>query len=111
MRFFHHAKYNFIAVEKLAWSITGAIILPGLLLLAFRGLNYSVEFTGGTLIQVGANAAVDFGQVRSALEKNGVDAPELQAFGSTGHEFMIRARVGEASGQVDVNNTQVTLQA
>ena len=111
MRFFHHAKYNFISVERWAWSITGAIILPGIVLLAARGLNYSVEFTGGTLIQVGTEKPVQFGPVRAALEKAGMDAPELQAFGTSGTEFTIRARVGETGSAVDANNTQLTLQA
>ncbi|MGB7212072.1 MAG: protein translocase subunit SecF [Gemmatimonadales bacterium] len=111
MRFFHHANYNFIAVERWAWSITGAIILPGLVLLGFRGLNYSVEFTGGTLIQVSTTKPVDFGPVRAALDRSGMDAPELQSIGTTGTEFSIRARVGETGKAVDANNTQLTLAA
>jgi preprotein translocase SecF subunit len=111
MRLFQHAKYDFISVEKLAWTLTGAIILPGLLFLGFRGLNYSVEFTGGTLLQVTTDSVADFGRIRAALDAAGVVGAELQAFGTSGHEFIIRARVGESTGTVDANNTQLTIQA
>ncbi|HEU4763269.1 MAG TPA: protein translocase subunit SecF, partial [Gemmatimonadales bacterium] len=109
MRLFHNASYDFISVERWAWSITAAIILPGLIMLGVRGLNYSVEFTGGTLIQVGTDAPADFGKVRSALDGAGIHGAELQAFGTSGQEFIIRARVGESTGEVDANNTQLTI--
>ena len=111
MRFFQHAKYDFISVEKLAWSLTGAIILPGLIFLGIRGLNYSVEFTGGTMIQVDTDSPADFGKIRTALDAAGVKGAELQAFGTSGQEFIVRARVGESTGTLDANNTQLTIGA
>ena len=97
IRFFANANYDFIGVRKYAYGITAAIILPGMILLAFTGLNYSIEFTGGTLVQIEATGVTppDPGAVRSALDAGGVRGAEVQNFG-TDREFVIRARLSEA---------------
>ncbi|HYL89814.1 MAG TPA: protein translocase subunit SecF [Burkholderiales bacterium] len=53
-----------------------------------RGLNYSVEFTGGTLIEVAYQEAAKVDGIRQALEKAGYKA-EVQNFGSS-REVLIR---------------------
>jgi preprotein translocase subunit SecF len=107
-RFFAHANYDFIGVRKYAYAVTAAIILPGLLFLALRGLNYSIEFTGGTLLQIKANGPVNVGAVRSALDGQGIHGAEIQQFG-TQTEYVIRARVAKAG--TDANDTQATASA
>lgn len=107
-RFFAHANYDFIGVRKYAYAVTAAIILPGLLFLAIRGLNYSIEFTGGTLLQIKAKSAVNVGAVRSALDGQGIHGAEIQQFG-TQTEYVIRARVAKAG--TDANDTQATAAA
>ena len=57
MRLFANAKYDFLSRRKIAYLITVALTIPGLLVVLFRGLNYSVEFTGGTLMQVESQEA------------------------------------------------------
>ena len=51
-RFFANANYDFIGFRKYAYGLTAAILVPGLIFLAIFGLHYSIEFTGGTLVQV-----------------------------------------------------------
>ena len=104
-RFFAHANYDFIGVRRYAYAITAAIILPGLLFLLVTGLNYSIEFTGGTLLQITAKQAVDVGAVRGALDRQGIHGAEIQQFGSA-NEYVIRARVAKAG--TDANDTQAT---
>ena len=108
MRLFHHANYDFIRVQKWAWIATAVFILPGLVVLGWRGVNYSVEFTGGTLVQVQADQRPDFGQLRQALDAQGLHGAELQAFGSE-QQFVIRARTAIAG--TDADNTGLTRQA
>src|SRR5947208_3555127 len=50
--------------------------------IAHRGLNLSIEFTGGTLIEVGYKESADVDAVRRALEQAGYKA-EAQNFGSS----------------------------
>jgi preprotein translocase subunit SecF len=56
--------------------------------LAVKGLNFSIEFTGGTLIEVSYPQATDVQQIRGALEKAGYKA-EVQNFGSS-RDVLIR---------------------
>jgi preprotein translocase subunit SecF len=108
MRLFANAKYDFLNRRKIAYMITLALTVPGLLVVLFRGLNYSVEFTGGTLIQVETRKPVDVGAVRSALVERGIEGPEIQTFGSD-RELVIRARVAKEG--TDANDTQATAAA
>ena len=66
--------------------------------LAVRGLNFGLDFTGGTLIEVGYEQAVDLQQVRSALDKAGFGDAVVQHFG-TAKDVLVRLapREGEES--------------
>ena len=92
IRFFANANYDFIGFRKIAYGLTALVIIPGMILTAIRGINYSIEFTGGTLVQVVTRQAVDVAAVRSALDRGGVRNAEIARFG-TGNEFVIRARL------------------
>jgi preprotein translocase subunit SecF len=108
MRLFANANYDFLSRRKIAYLITLALTIPGLLVVLTRGLNYSVEFTGGTLMQVESQKAVDVGAVRSALAERGIEGAEIQTFGSD-RELVIRARVAKQG--TDANDTQATAAA
>jgi preprotein translocase subunit SecF len=108
MRLFANANYDFLGYRRIAYGLTVAIMLPGLLLLLIRGVNYSVEFTGGTLVQVQTEQPVDVGAVREALAARGIDGAEIQTFGSD-RELAIRART--AVEGTDANDTQATASA
>ncbi len=107
IKVFEHADYDFIGLRRLAYIISAILIVPGLLLLPIRGLNYSIEFTGGTLVQVSANRDVDIGTMRSALSQGDL-AAELNRFGGS-REFVVRARLSEgavgAVGEMEAQRT------
>jgi preprotein translocase subunit SecF len=93
IRIFAGANYDFISLRRFAYALTAAITIPGLLLLALRGPNYSIEFTGGTLVQITAlRDGMGVAQVRQALERGGLRGSELSTFGSD-REFVIRTRL------------------
>ncbi len=98
VRFFANANYDFIGVRKYAYAVTAAVMIPGLILLGISGLNYSIEFTGGTLVQITTvgEKPIDAGQIRSALDAGGLRGAEVQNFGSD-REFVVRARLGETA--------------
>ncbi len=77
-------------------------------MLALRGLDYSIEFTGGTLVQVASRVPVNVGQLRAALDQNGVPGAEIQSFGAPG-EYLIRARLNQDGA--DADNTEATVVA
>lgn len=94
-RLFANAKYDFVALRRRAYGVTLAIIVPGLILLAARGVTYGIEFTGGTMLQLRTDAPVGTAAIRSALERGGLGGAEIQRFGSD-RDYMIRARLAGA---------------
>lgn len=97
LRLFADAHYDFVALRRWAYLISGVFILPGLLLLLVRGLNYSIEFTGGTLAQIETKQPVDEGVLRAALTSGGLPGAEVRQFGSP-TEYAIKARLVVAEG-------------
>jgi preprotein translocase subunit SecF len=108
LRLFGNAHYDFIGVRRFAYGVTAALLLPGLLFLLIKGLNYSIEFTGGTLLQVQSQKPVNVGDLRSGLDREGLHGAEIQNFGAQ-NEYVIRARVAKPGG--DANDTQATAEA
>jgi preprotein translocase subunit SecF len=76
--------------------------------LIIQGLNYSIEFTGGTLLQVQSKKPVDVAQLRTGLDREGIHGAEIQNFGAE-NEYVIRARVAKPGS--DANDTQATAEA
>jgi protein-export membrane protein SecD/preprotein translocase SecF subunit len=102
LSFFSRARWDFIALRRRAYALSALFILPGLLLLALRGATYSIEFTGGALIQIETTQPVGTAAVRSALEAGALGAAEIQSYGSD-RGFVIRARLDEeGAGEGDL---------
>ena len=92
LRIFHNTKFEFVKHWRIAAGLTVAFIAAGLVTFAITGgVNYSIEFTGGTLMQVQFKQAPDVAVVRSTLDKAGISGSEIQQFG-TATEYTIRAR-------------------
>jgi len=96
IRLFANANYDFIKWRRYAYTLTALIIIPGLVLLAFKGLNYSIEFTGGTFIQVETAHPVQTAELRADLDAAGIHGADIQLFGSD-TTYSIRARLGEGA--------------
>jgi len=73
---------DFMAMRKPAVMVSLALILISLISLGVRGLNLGIDFTGGTLIEVGYQEAADLNEVRGALADSGFDDAIVQHFGS-----------------------------
>src|SRR3989454_89843 len=109
IRLFANANYDFIKWRRWAYGITAAVIIPGFSLFLIRGLNYSIEFTGGTLIQVQTPEPVGPERIRGALDAAGIRDAEIQQFGAA-NEYVIRARIGRADAVVE-GSTETTAAA
>src|SRR5205823_5491213 len=90
LRILHDTNYDFIRWWKVMAAITTAFILLGLGSLAIKPPNYSIEFTGGTLMQLQFTQPPDVGEIRSALDDAGIRGAEIQQFG-TNRDFTVRA--------------------
>jgi preprotein translocase subunit SecF len=75
--------------------------LAAVFFLATRGLNFSIEFTGGTLIEVGYQQSADVDAIRTSLDRAGYKA-EVQNFGSS-REVLIRMHIEKNQSSADLS--------
>lgn len=95
-RILHDTTYDFIRWWRMAAGITIAFTVIGLGVLAFQGgFVYSVDFTGGALVQLKFNQPPDVAALRTALERDGRKI-ELQQFGSP-TDYIVRTQQGDTT--------------
>jgi preprotein translocase subunit SecF len=81
--------------------ISVVTFLAAVLFLATKGLNFSIEFTGGTLIEVGYSQPAEIERIRSTLADAGYKA-EVQNFGSS-REVLIRMHLEKNQSSADLS--------
>jgi preprotein translocase subunit SecF len=90
MEFFKkETAFDFMGQRRFAVGLSGIVIVLSLVLLLTRGLSFGVDFTGGTVIEVGYPQAMDLGAVRGKLAEAGFDDAQVQHFG-TARDVLIR---------------------
>lgn len=109
LRIFHGTNYDFIRPWRIAVGLTIAFIAIGLVYLGIHGINKSIEFTGGTLMQLEFTQPPDVGQIRATVDAAGFPHSEIQQFGSP-REFTVRAAGHDAAAGTAVENTARQIQ-
>ncbi|HSM69121.1 MAG TPA: protein translocase subunit SecF [Xanthomonadales bacterium] len=75
-------RIDFMGKRHLAMVLSGIAIIVAVTMLPVRGLNFGLDFTGGTLIEVQYPSAPDVGEVRANLASAGLDRALVQTFGA-----------------------------
>ncbi len=96
LRIFHSTRYDFIKYWRHAAIITIAFIVVGLSVLVVGGPHYSIEFTGGTTMQVEFAKAPNPDVIRSTVDRAGFSGSTIQQFGSP-TEYTINAQAKSGS--------------
>ena len=92
MEFFGKAtSFPFMATRRIWYTLSVILVIGSLALFFTRGLNLSVDFTGGSIVEATYPGVADIEKVRTALEGAGFHEPVVQAFGNS-HD--ISARLG-----------------
>ncbi|WP_373332524.1 protein translocase subunit SecF [Thiopseudomonas alkaliphila] len=73
---------NFMGVRHVAFALTVLLTLASLASLAVKGLNFGLDFTGGTLIELQYEQAADLNKVRDQLHSGGYADAVVQSFGA-----------------------------
>jgi preprotein translocase subunit SecF len=113
MRFFKDASYEFLEKRRKAYVVSGVAIALGLAAMVLNTfalgswLNYGVDFTGGTLVQVRFDGEVTAGEIREAL--GGAQAPSITRFGAD-NEYTIRAPLPEDTDDLETVSREIRAQ-
>lgn len=82
MKYNYDKVYNFMALSKMTFFMSVALILFSAFTLATKGINFGLDFTGGTLIEVHYEEPADLESIRAALASGGFEGAVVQHFGS-----------------------------
>lgn len=101
---------EFMKYRKIAMGISAALIIISIVALLTKGLNYGIDFTGGTEIQVAFSETVQTDEVRSAISPLGLADAVIQNIGEAGdNEFLIRTPVEGDSGDETAKQMEAAL--
>jgi preprotein translocase subunit SecF len=90
MEFFHKVtRFPFMNTRKVWYGLSALLIVSSLALVAIRGLNLGVDFTGGVTVETNFAQAPNIDALRAALDKAGVRSAQVQAFGSS-RDILVR---------------------
>ena len=98
MRLIKETHINFIAQRRWAMVLSLSLVVIGLASVAIhKGFNTSIDFAGGTLVEVRFDPPVPLEEVRAVVERAGFDGAEVTNFGGE-EEVLIKVKaIGEAA--------------
>ncbi|MFQ6673527.1 MAG: protein translocase subunit SecF [Fidelibacterota bacterium] len=90
MKFLKETHVNFLSMRKYGFGISGTVILAGLVSLLLKGgPALSIDFQGGTLVQIRFEKEVNIPTIREGLATLNLGKSDIQTFGDP-HEILIR---------------------
>jgi preprotein translocase subunit SecF len=97
---------NFIKYKKIATVFSALLLIGSIAAITIKGLNLGLDFTGGTLVQVGYENDADLNAIRDTLNEAGYKKAVAQPFG-TSKDVMIRLAPVAGKDAVEIGNNVV----
>ncbi len=85
--------FDFMGFRKVASVVSIVLVLASIVLMGVRGLNFGMDFTGGTSVELEYKQAPQLGQLRSSLTEAGYDQFVVQNFGA---DTIVLVRLSES---------------
>lgn len=93
----------FMSYGRITTFISAATFILAVIFIATKGLNFGVDFTGGTVLEVNYPHTANLTQIRSTLEAAGFKDASAQAFGSS-HDVLIRLPVHKGAEAAHISD-------
>ncbi|GAA4896644.1 protein translocase subunit SecF [Ferrimonas pelagia] len=101
---------DFLKHAKFVSVLSVVLMLASFASLGIKGMNWGLDFTGGTVVEIGYDAATSPSEVRQALEAEGIDGAVVQQFGSA-RDILVRVPPREGSGNELVASVEAAAKA
>ena len=102
------SEFDFMGLRKGAVILSAVLLLISVGSLLTRQLNVGIDFTGGSIVEVGYQQAVELEPIRERLESRGFGDAIVQHFGSAS-EVLIRLAPDEEKDKAEVSSEVITL--
>lgn len=99
--------FDFMSKRKIALAFSALLIIASVSSLVTKGLNFGLDFTGGTLIEVGYQQSADLNKIRSRLTTAGFGDAVVQNFGSS-KEVLVRLAPRESTSSQSLGDKILT---
>jgi preprotein translocase subunit SecF len=108
----HNTKFDFVGKRYIAVTLSLIANLAVIAWAVFHGLNFGVDFAGGTEMEVKFEQAVDPGQIRTGVEDLGFKDASVQTYGpESEHTYLIRVGRIALMTQEDVKRVEDAVRA
>jgi preprotein translocase subunit SecF len=77
----HIPNIDFMGLHKLGFALSALLTIGSIVLFLTQGLNYGIDFSGGTLIEMRTEGPADLAKMRATLNGLGLGEVSLQGFG------------------------------
>ncbi|MDX8389009.1 MAG: protein translocase subunit SecF [Mariprofundaceae bacterium] len=94
--------FDFVGKRHQAMMLSAALLLIAIGFLVFRGLNFGIDFTGGTLVEVKFNTTTEISEIRNKLQPAGYGQAIIQEFGSP-DDILIRVQNVSAEDSSEIS--------
>ncbi len=95
--------FNFMRLRWVSLTIALLLAVVAVGAMAFKGFNYALDFTGGTVVEVRLQRPADVDGVRERLAAAGYSSAQVQTFG-TGSDLLIRLQPLPGQTSLDINS-------
>ncbi|AXF74891.1 protein translocase subunit SecF [Erwinia tracheiphila] len=99
--------YDFMRWDKLAFTLSGLLLIVSFVIMGVKGFNWGLDFTGGTVIEITLEKPVELESLRGALQKSGFVDPQIQNFGSS-RDVLVRLSPHEGNAGQELGNKVVS---
>lgn len=91
MRYFVNPNIDFLGIRKLMVVFSTVITIVGVLVVLLQGIDYGIDFEGGTEVAVELSKPIETDQLRSIVASSGLSGVEIKSFGDA-NQYLIRSK-------------------
>ncbi|MBN2542375.1 protein translocase subunit SecF [bacterium] len=104
MQLFQNINFDFLGKKKICFTISGVLILAGIIsLIIHGGPEYNIDFTGGKFVEFKSDKPLEISEIRQALSDLGLEESEVQNV--KGENLIYIRTLRELSGEEDLTTS------